>query len=123
MKSTEIFCDGCGRRTMTRKEAVYDGFKKTGERVICLECGFRYEPGSKVPYAETGKAPAVFSDDDKPAAFSIFADDELRHCCRHCKSYLVNAFDQYCSKHEKKVEATDLCFDFAAADAQNGEKK
>ena len=109
--SLEIICSACGVDALVRKEPIYDGFKKTGEKVSCSACGHEYSE-EPVPYKEKAKAPQVFNDDDKPKKLDIFGEEERLQNCRHCEHYVVSPFVQRCSLHEKVVDATDVCFDF-----------
>jgi len=111
--SIEILCPVCGRESLLRRELIYDGFTKTGERLLCADCGHVFASEADVPFLCASK-PAVFSDEDHPEAVKVFAEDEQRRCCRHCKHYVVNPFLQWCGRHRREVEATDLCDDFDA---------
>ena len=113
MKSREIVCINCGQTALVRVEPVYEGFRKTGEAVICTACGFRYEPGTEVPYSETRDSrPNVFSEADRPRGVSVFAADERRHSCGWCKNFVVNPFAQRCGLTNQPTEATGLCLRF-----------
>jgi len=108
----EIHCTACGKDALVRREAVYDGFKKTGEQWVCVSCGHAYEEAD-APWKTSRARPQIFSDDDAPKRVNLFTDDE-RQNCRHCKHYLVNPFTQRCGLHRKEVQATDCCPDFEA---------
>jgi hypothetical protein len=110
--SLEIICTECGEESFVRKEPVYDGFKKTGEKVSCSSCGHEYPDEDTVPYKERRSRPKVFTEDDKPKKLDIFSEEEKQQNCRHCEHYVVNPFVQRCSLREKEVDATDVCFDF-----------
>ena len=109
--SLEIICTACGADSLVRKEPIYEGLKKTGEKVFCAACGHEYS-SDQVPYKEKAKAPQVFNDDDRPIKLDIFAEGDRQQNCRHCEHYVVNPFVQRCSLHDKEVDATDVCFDF-----------
>lgn len=109
--SLEIICPECHAETLVRKEPVYDGFKKAGEKIFCSSCGFEFPDDQKVPYRKKA-APKVFEESDRPRKIDIFRDDEKEQNCRHCEHYVVNPFVQRCALHEKEVQATDICFDF-----------
>ena len=38
-KSLEIVCSKCGADTLLKREPVYEGFKKVGEKLTCASCG------------------------------------------------------------------------------------
>lgn len=105
----EISCISCGEDTLVVREAVYDGFKKTGEQFVCAACGHIYEDESLVPFKASWSAPSVFSDEDRSARPDVFAEGENKQLCRHCRNYIINPFTQWCSLHKKEVEATDSC--------------
>ena len=111
MKTLEIVCTACGAETLVRREPVYEGFKKTGEQFVCVDCGHAYASEDDVPFKER-KSAKVFSDDDLSPAVDVFDEDEKWKNCRYCIHYVVNPFTQRCSLHVKQVAATDLCEDF-----------
>jgi hypothetical protein len=114
--SLEIVCTACGRDALVRREPVYDGFRKTGEKFVCAACGHAYESESDVPF-KVARRPSVFSDEDRPRKLEVFGKDEKGRTCRHCRNYLVNPFTQRCGIHFKEVQATDSCGDFESRSA------
>ena len=70
--SLEIICSHCGEDTIVRKEPVYDGFKKMGDKIFCSSCGFEFEDIGHVPYKKK-TAPSIFGDDDRPKKINIFS--------------------------------------------------
>lgn len=110
--SREINCTACGQTALTRVEPVYEGFKKTGEEVICTACGHRYTDMVTVPFTSAAAKPRVFTEADKPRQLNIFSDDERRKCCAWCAHFVVNPFNQRCGRTNREVEATDLCISF-----------
>ena len=77
----------------------------------CASCGHVFATEDEVPFKVRTK-PAIFSDSDAPRAIQLFEDDEMGRACLHCKHYVVNPFTQRCGKHNRVVEATDICGDF-----------
>jgi hypothetical protein len=114
MKSVEIVCTACGADTLVKREPVYEGFRKVGERFLCAACGFEFADEEAVPFKEA-KRPSVFGDDDRPAKVELFTADEKGRNCRHCRHYVVNPFTQRCGLHMMVVQATDCCGDFDPA--------
>lgn len=110
----EITCTACGADTLIKREPIYEGFKKIGEKFLCVSCGYQYASESEIPFKEKKKI-EVFGDDDRSRAIDIFDDDEKKRNCRYCRHYLVNPFTQRCGLHEKEIQATDICFDFEPA--------
>jgi hypothetical protein len=116
----EIICPACGEEALVKREPVYEGFKKVGEKRSCSACG------AELPDEDSLKPAArpsldIFSDEDRPEAPSIFSEDERQKCCRYCAHYVVNPFTQRCGLHERDVESTDLCFDFERAEDEDAE--
>ena len=111
MKGVEIVCTGCGRETLLRREPVYDGFVKKGERLLCASCGHEFAGEAEVPF-KARKTVSVFGEDDRPRTVEIFKGDEKGRNCRYCKHYVVNPFTQRCGLHHREVQATDCCEKF-----------
>ena len=107
----EIVCSGCGAETLVRREPVYEGFTRKGERFVCVSCGHAYPDRAAVPF-KARKAPSLFTEADRIARPQVFAADEKGRTCRHCRHYVVNPFTQRCGLHGKTVEATDTCGEF-----------
>lgn len=112
-KGMAIRCSACGADTFIRREPVYEGFRKTGERLLCVSCGHAYASEADVPFLARSR-PQVFSDADRSAPVDLFQGDEKGHNCRHCRHYVVNPFVQRCGLHRMEVQATDRCEDFSA---------
>ena len=115
-KSAEITCLACGRDSLLLRSAKYDGFTKVGESLTCTACGHEYESEDEVPFKEAPAVPSIFSDSEKMEAAVVFAENEGRQLCRHCRHYVVNPFTQRCGLHVKAVEATDSCPEFGEKD-------
>jgi len=113
MESVEIICENCGADTLLRREAVYDGFAKTGEKLTCSSCGHEYATEADVPFKAKTAEPRIFTEADRSARIEVFGEDENRRLCRHCASYIVNPFTQFCAIHKKEVQATDSCERFS----------
>ena len=114
-RGLEIVCIGCGEETLVRREPVYDGFKKVGEQLVCIECGQTYDPDGDVPYQEK-RASSIFGAGDLTPVEDVFAGDEKGRNCRYCKHYIVNPFTQRCGLTQKIVESTDGCGEFVVPD-------
>lgn len=121
-KSVEIRCPACGQDTLLRREPVYDGFKKVGERLLCSSCKHVFPSEDQVPFKTRAK-PSLFSDADKLRTIDIFAGDEKGRNCRHCKHYVVNPFVQRCGLNNRLVQATDLCDRFERKEEPAEKKK
>jgi len=119
MKTVEIICRNCGADTLLNREAVYDGFTKSGEKLTCSSCGFEYAAEDDVPFKAKNAAPKIFTDADRSAKVEIFDEAENKRLCRYCANYIVNPFTQFCAIHKKEVQATDTCEQFEEASDQN----
>jgi hypothetical protein len=119
MKAVEIICRNCGADTLLKRDAVYDGFTKTGERLICSGCGFEYASEEDVPFKAQQVAPEVFTDADRSTKIEVFDEGENQILCRYCANYIVNPFTQFCALHKKEVQATDTCDQFERTAEKN----
>ena len=112
MSAVEILCSHCGADTLLKREALYDGFAKTGEKLMCSSCGFEYASEEDVPFKVYQDAPKVFTDADRSAIIEVFDEGENQQLCRYCANYIVNPFTQFCARHKKEVQSTDTCDKF-----------
>jgi hypothetical protein len=115
MKSVEIICTQCGADTLLHREALYEGFTKSGEKLTCVACGHVYATEADVPFKTQFDAPQIFTDADRSAALHLFNLGENEQLCRYCANYIINPFTQFCSVHKKEVQATDTCHQFEPA--------
>jgi hypothetical protein len=106
----EIHCPGCSADSLLRREPVYEGLRKIGERLFCAACGHPFASEADVPFKQR-QQPAVFGAGDRPRRVEIFRGDEKGRNCRHCRHYVKNPFIQRCGRHHREVQATDLCAD------------
>ncbi|MCA1809446.1 MAG: hypothetical protein ABR497_02585 [Kiritimatiellia bacterium] len=104
----EINCPACGRETLLKRDPVYEGFRRVGERLSCLGCGHVFADEAEAPFIQR-VAPRVFDGKDVPRAPQVFAANEAGRTCRHCAHYVVNPFVQRCALKGGEVEATDSC--------------
>ena len=107
-KPVEIICAICGKDTLLVRKPKYDGFTKVGEALTCAACGHEYLTEDQVPF-KGRKVVKVFTEADRSKKVEVFEESEAETLCRHCASYIVNPFKQWCSLHKKEVEATDTC--------------
>lgn len=120
MSAVEIICKNCGADTLLKREAVYDGFTKTGEKLTCSGCGFEYASESEVPFKAKKAEPVIFTAADRSAKVDVFDKGENRRLCRYCANYIVNPFTQFCSVRKKEVQATDTCGQFKLNSGETG---
>jgi hypothetical protein len=113
--SVEIICPHCGKETFLKREPVYEGFKKTGEKLSCSACGGVFSSEEEVPFKILAAAPQIFTEADRSKPVKVFGEGENRNICRYCANYVVNPFMQFCACHKKEVQATDSCSQFAPA--------
>ena len=119
MAGVEIICRNCGADTLLKREAVYDGFAKTGETLICSACGFEYTSEADVPFKSAKAELQIFTDADRSQKVDVFDEGENQRLCRQCANYIVNPFTQFCAIHKKEVQATDTCPQFQKAETKD----
>ena len=114
-KTVEIICPECKRESLVRREGVYDGFRRVGEKISCAACGYVFPSEAAIPFKAKKITPG-FGPQDLPAKSRVFGKDEiaetLSRLCRHCAHYVVNPFLQRCGRTNREVEATDTCEHF-----------
>lgn len=108
MAALEINCPACGNEALLRREPVYEGFRKTGEALLCAGCGHRFDSEAEVPFV-TRRAASVFTADERPRPVVLFSEDEKTRNCRHCVHYLKNPFTQWCALHRRETDALEVC--------------
>jgi len=104
---------------LLKREPVFEGFAKTGEKLICSSCGFEYATEAEVPFKKEQAEPVIFTDADRTSKIEVFEEFENQQLCRYCANYIVNPFTQFCSIHKKEVQATDTCKSFKPAEEQD----
>lgn len=120
METREIHCSACGRDALVRPEAVYEGFRKTGEAFVCTACGHRYADRASTPFRAAPKRPPLLA--DGPASHpSLFDEEDRHHCCLYCRNYVVSAFGQRCGETNRTTEATECCLRFESKEEPGGE--
>ena len=120
MSAVEIICRNCGADTLLHREAVYDGFAKSGKKLTCSTCGFEYASEEDVPFKSKKAEPVIFTEADRSAKVEVFDEGENRSICRYCANYIVNPFTQFCAIQKKEVQATDTCDRFAENSSECG---
>jgi hypothetical protein len=115
MSAVEILCTECGAEALVHREAIYDGFTKTGEKLTCSACGFEYTSEADVPFKIKKIEAVVFTEADRSAKVEIFDQSENQRLCHRCANYIINPFTQFCAIHKKEVQATDTCDRFEPA--------
>ena len=116
MSAVEIICSSCGADALLKREPVYEGFTKVGEKLSCAACGHEYASEAEVPFKRKTASPKVFTDADRSKKVEVFDEGENARLCRYCADYIVNPFTQFCSLHKKEVQATDTCPQFQKAE-------
>jgi len=119
MSAVEIICRNCGADTLLKREAVYDGFIKTGEKLTCSSCGHEYASEAEIPFKSRKAEPQIFTEADRSTKVEVFDEGENRHICRYCANYIINPFTQFCAIQKKEVQATDSCDRFAQAEEKD----
>ena len=119
MSAVEIICRNCEADTLLKREAIYDGFIKTGEKLSCSSCGFEYASEAEVSFKATAAEPEIFTEADRSTKIEVFDESENKNLCRYCASYIVNPFTQFCAVHKKEVQATDTCDQFKQSEEKD----
>ena len=119
MSAVEIICRSCGADALLKREPVYEGLSKTGDRLVCSSCSFEYASEEDVPFKVRQTAPEIFTDADRSAKVEVFDASENRILCRYCAHYIVNPFTQFCAIHKKEVQATDTCDQFTPSEEKD----
>jgi uncharacterized protein YbaR (Trm112 family) len=111
----EILCPACGQDALVKREKVYEGFKRTGEKLSCAACGHVFPNEAAIPFKVKKIVPG-FGHQDLPPPPKVFDEREVLETvgrlCRHCANYVVNPFLQRCGRSNREVEATDTCDQF-----------
>ncbi|MBI2441515.1 MAG: hypothetical protein HYV35_09105 [Lentisphaerae bacterium] len=114
-QSIKISCPGCGQDTLLKRESIYEGFKRVGEKLSCAVCGHVFSDEAAVPFKVKKSMPG-FTHGDLPRPSKVFGEQEVSatvgRLCRHCAHYIVNPFLQRCGRSNREVEATDTCEEF-----------
>jgi hypothetical protein len=112
----EIICSACGKDALLKREKVYEGFKRAGEKLSCAACGHVFPNEDAVPFKAKKVVPG-FGLQDVPPLPKVFGEREVAETvgrlCRLCAHYVVNPFLQRCGRSNREVEATDTCNQFA----------
>ena len=108
---------------MIQREAVYDGFTKSGERLTCSACGYEYATEAEVPFKSNKTEPVIFTEADRSVRIEVFDEGEAQQLCRLCANYIVNPFTQFCAIQKKEVQATDSCDRFEEALEDNASEE
>ncbi|NLF19015.1 MAG: hypothetical protein GX595_17435 [Lentisphaerae bacterium] len=117
-----FLCRACGRESLAKVKKVMDGWRCTGEVVLCAFCQAPVAPAT-TPAAsaasrDSGAANAAALRrlaallDTEPAAAPRLADATRGHFCKDCRHFLRHPFYSRCLHHEKNVEPMEDCDDF-----------
>ena len=98
-RKAEIFCPVCGKVTFAVRRPVFEGLKKTGEKLSCFVCRTEFDDETQIEFIERGKV-------------EVFSEEDGVRLCLNCKHYITDPFIQKCMLHIKEVEATDTCEGF-----------
>ena len=110
-KNRKIICPACGSETFLKREPVFDGLKRVGEKLLCAFCGYQFRSEAEVQYKSQKKL-SIFDESDKPRQPDVLKDEREIKNCRRCKHYVIHRFAQRCGLTNKEVSATDLCEKF-----------
>lgn len=114
-------CSACDRDSVAKPQKVMDGWRCTGEIMICAFCKTPVVPPSGTaesrPTATENVGASALNRladllDAKPVAAPQFADTAVGHFCKDCRHFLRHPFFSRCLLHDKTVEPMDDCGDF-----------
>ncbi len=107
-EKVEFLCPACQKESILKREPVYEGFRRIGEKLSCLLCRHVFADEAEIPF-QPKASNQLFDESDKSKPTGIFSFGEADQICRHCIDYVVNPFIQRCGRTQKIVEATDSC--------------
>jgi predicted RNA-binding Zn-ribbon protein involved in translation (DUF1610 family) len=110
-KQNKIICPHCGQESFVKSKPVYEGFKKIGEELSCVNCGHVFKDEAEIPY-KTKQSVINLTDTQNKKHLKILEDENNHKICRYCKYYVVNPFSQRCTYWNKQVEPSDSCENF-----------
>lgn len=119
MNTVEIICNHCRADSLLKREPVYTGFTRTGEKLLCANCGHEYASEAEVRFKVRNDEPQIFTEADRSMRVEVFNEGENSQLCRYCANYIVNPFTQFCSLHKKEVQATDSCPQFQLSEKKD----
>lgn len=124
-KPGEMFvCRACGRESVAKTKKVMDGWRCTGEVVLCAFCQAPVAPpeASESPVSPPDNASAAADAaalrrlaallDTEPTPAPRLADTTRGPFCKDCGHFLRHPFYSRCLLHEKNVEPMEDCDDF-----------
>jgi len=108
-------CPHCGQETIVRKKTMYDGWKATGDLLVCGLCGKTLD--SPAPTASGTKDSAELEQRKKAEALlgttldahKTLARDDDAHFCKNCRHYIVHPFQSRCLYWNRPVEPMSDC--------------
>jgi len=126
----KILCPSCGRESVVKVQRTMEGWRLTGERLVCALCGDAVaEVAPKdddLSVAESGASGLAALADllgECPGKPQIMPHDVEELFCRDCCHFLLHPFLSRCLLHDRPTEPMDDCADFAARppDEKRGE--
>ncbi|MBQ4107385.1 MAG: hypothetical protein IJC73_07395 [Lentisphaeria bacterium] len=118
MKAGELFqCPHCGEESLVKKQALMDGFRKTGEILICALCQARVgEPAA--PGADGGvedrcrNLAALLGGDEREK--TVLTADAGTRFCRDCRHFIAHPFLARCGLNGEPADPMADCPEFTA---------
>ncbi|MBN1673025.1 MAG: hypothetical protein JXR37_18410 [Kiritimatiellae bacterium] len=111
-QQVQIVCSACGADTLLVREPQFEGIRRVGEILKCATCGHVYAAEEEVPFKDAAR-PRLFRPPPPPVKPGVLSEEQKVLTCRLCRHYVVNPFTQRCGLHNRTVDATDTCPDFA----------
>ena len=120
MKAGERFCcPHCGEESLVKRKVLTEGFRKTGEALVCALCGAVVgEPATPAAEAkaaadERGRKLAALLGGDEREKVTLAADPESRFC-RDCRHFIAHPFRSRCGLTGETADPMADCDAFAA---------
>jgi len=116
----KIICPACGEPSMAKLQVKMDGFRKTGEVLVCMLCN------AELTEVNTAEQQSDAARNDQKlhdlgmllgavpvATARLTAADDEKRFCKDCKHFLKHPFVDRCDLDNHPVEAMDDCSNFA----------
>ncbi len=121
-----VRCPRCGENTVVKSRPRMDGWRKTGEVLVCLFCGGELgRPGdaAEEEVAAGKKAAGRFAAllgegaETAPAA-DLTPDEEGRRFCRNCVNFIEHPFKTLCGLDGSAADPMGECPKFEKKNRQ-----
>lgn len=116
MKAGERFhCPRCNEDSVVKTRKIMEGFRCTGEMLVCMFCGAEVPATPDAAPPEPGKTAQerlsglLGVTSDVPERLE---DTPGQGFCRDCRNYVRHPFLSRCDRHNRETEPMASCPDF-----------